>query len=122
DGRIIDHDLRHYNTSRVVFRPAQMSPELLLEGYLWMYREFYSWRTIIERLPDQADRLRPYLAFNLVYRKAAPVASLIARLGLMGPLGRLGKALSYWRPRGTLATGAVQPKPLPTEAIELGEP
>ncbi|MBN2584350.1 MAG: B12-binding domain-containing radical SAM protein [Planctomycetes bacterium] len=122
EGRIIDHDLRHYNTSHVVFRPAQMSPELLREGYLWMYREFYSWRTILERLPDRADRLRPYLAFNLVYRKAAPVASLIARLGLMGPLGRLGKMLSYWQLRGTLAAGAVRPKSLPTEAVELGEP
>lgn len=95
EGRIIDHDLRHYNTSHVVFRPARMSPEVLREGYLWMYREFYSWQTILQRLPARTDRLRPYLAFNLVYRKARPVARWIARLGLMGPLGRLGKTLAY---------------------------
>ncbi len=121
-GRIIDFDLRHYNTSNVVFRPARMSPELLREGYLWMYREFYSWRGIWDRLPETADRLRPYLAFNLVYRKAAPVAWVISRLGLMGLLGRTGKALSYWRSGGFPDISVLQPRGVRQGATGLGEP
>jgi radical SAM superfamily enzyme YgiQ (UPF0313 family) len=39
--RILDRTWKHYNDANVVFRPAQMSPEQLLEGYLRMWREFY---------------------------------------------------------------------------------
>jgi radical SAM superfamily enzyme YgiQ (UPF0313 family) len=95
EGRIIDRDLSHYNTSHVVFRPARMSPEDLAAGWRWMYRQFYSWQGIVERMPVGTSRLRPYLAFNLVYRKARPLAVLVAKLGLMGLTGRLAKAFSY---------------------------
>ena len=41
EDRIIDRGWHHYNDANVVFRPKQMSPERLLEGYLYLWREFY---------------------------------------------------------------------------------
>jgi len=41
EGRIFDTEWKHYNDANVVFRPRQMSPERLLEGYLSLWREFY---------------------------------------------------------------------------------
>jgi radical SAM superfamily enzyme YgiQ (UPF0313 family) len=40
-GRIFDLVWQHYNDANVVFRPQQMSPQRLLEGYLTLWREFY---------------------------------------------------------------------------------
>ena len=40
-GRILDRTWKHYNDANVVFRPQQMSPERLLEGYLGLWRDFY---------------------------------------------------------------------------------
>jgi radical SAM superfamily enzyme YgiQ (UPF0313 family) len=41
EERILDLTWKHYNDANVVFRPKQMSPERLLEGYLMLWREFY---------------------------------------------------------------------------------
>jgi radical SAM superfamily enzyme YgiQ (UPF0313 family) len=40
-GRILTRDWSLYNDANVVFRPAQMTPERLLAGYLHLWREFY---------------------------------------------------------------------------------
>lgn len=95
EGRIIDRDLERYNTSNATFRPARMSPEQLREGYLRMYREFYSWGSILRRRPADRSRLVPYLLFNLGYRRYGRFASLLGRFGLMRSLGRLARRLSY---------------------------
>ena len=47
DGRILHRDWSRYNDANVVFRPAKMSPERLLEGYLRLWREFYRSRASI---------------------------------------------------------------------------
>jgi radical SAM superfamily enzyme YgiQ (UPF0313 family) len=41
EERIIDRTWKHYNDANVVFRPAQMTPDELLAGYLRLWREFY---------------------------------------------------------------------------------
>jgi radical SAM superfamily enzyme YgiQ (UPF0313 family) len=41
EDRILDRTWKHYNDANVVFRPAQLSPERLQEGYLYLWREFY---------------------------------------------------------------------------------
>lgn len=118
-GRIVDRDLSHYNTSQVVFRPARMSARELGQGWQWMYRQFYSWRGIVERMPLGGPRLRPYLAFNLVYRKSRRLASMLSALGLMGLTGRLARYASYWRPRLPHALPAVGGLP-PVDAEVTG--
>ncbi|MBW1810087.1 MAG: B12-binding domain-containing radical SAM protein [Deltaproteobacteria bacterium] len=44
EDRIFDRTWKHYNDSNVVFHPYKMSAEKLLEGYLFLWREFYSSR------------------------------------------------------------------------------
>ena len=95
EGRIIDFDLSHYNTSNVVFIPKQMTQEELLKGYLWIYKEFYSFKNIFKRMPDHPKQKVPYLLFSLVYRKFGKVISKITNFGLMNSLGKLARKLSY---------------------------
>jgi radical SAM superfamily enzyme YgiQ (UPF0313 family) len=95
EGRIIDSNLAHYNTSHVVFRPRGMTAEELQEGFLWMYRQFYSWRRIWERLPAAREQWAAYLLFNVLYRKLGATVSLLGKLGAMGLLARTARALSY---------------------------
>lgn len=94
-GRIIDFDYTHYNTSHVVFRPLRMTPEQLQSGYLWMYRRMYTTRNILKRLPDSRSQRVPYLLFSFLYRKFGKATAFLARFGLMNRMGRLARRLAY---------------------------
>ncbi|MBD3330972.1 radical SAM protein [Candidatus Peregrinibacteria bacterium] len=93
--RIKDTDTRHYNTANVVFRPKNMTEEELKAGYLWIYNQFYSFRNIINRLPEEKSLKLPFLLFNLGYRKFGKFTSILGKLGLMSKIGKLGSKLSY---------------------------
>ena len=95
DGRIIEHDLAKYNTANVVFEPAGMAVGELYEGYLWMYKQFYSFGNILRRMPISRNQKAPYLLFNVIYRKFGRSTSVSARLIPIGVLGRLSSWLSY---------------------------
>jgi radical SAM superfamily enzyme YgiQ (UPF0313 family) len=41
EDRLLDRTWRLYNDANVVFRPKNMSPERLQDGYLYLWREFY---------------------------------------------------------------------------------
>jgi len=47
EGRMRTHDWNLFDTRHVVYRPAQLKPEALKEGYEWAYEEFYRWRSIV---------------------------------------------------------------------------
>jgi radical SAM superfamily enzyme YgiQ (UPF0313 family) len=95
DERIIDFEPTHYNTSHVVYQPKQMTAEQLYNGYLWLYKQFYTLRNIYRRLPSNYYQWMPYLLFNLIYRKYGKLTSRFARNGLMSSLGKLARRLSY---------------------------
>lgn len=95
DGRIIDADLRHYDTAHVVFRPRGMSPAELESGYRWIYRRFYSWTGIMQRWPVCADQTVAYLEFALLYRKFGRITAGLGRLIGMRNSARMAKALAY---------------------------
>lgn len=95
EGRITDLDWGHYNTSQVVFTPKLMTAEELYEGYLWIYRRFYSWKNILLRMPRSREQRLPYLLFNFGYRKFGRFTSWFARRGLMNRVGRFARRLSY---------------------------
>lgn len=95
ENRITDFDLRKYNTSNVVFKPKNMTPEELYNGYLWMYKKFYSMKNIIKRIPDNHEQKIPYFLFCFIYRKFGRVSSKVSRIGLLSCLGRLARRLSY---------------------------
>jgi radical SAM superfamily enzyme YgiQ (UPF0313 family) len=94
-NRIISEDVSRYNTSNVVFKPAQMSAEELYQGYLGMYRNFYSWKNMVRRFPDNKKIRIPYILFNLGYRKFGKLTSFIGRFGLMHALGSIARRISY---------------------------
>lgn len=95
ESRIIDYEPTHYNTSYSVFLPNKMTRRQLYEGYLKIYKDFYSIKNIIKRLPNERNQRVPYLLFNLFYRKFGKVVSKIAKIGLMNYLGKLARRLSY---------------------------
>lgn len=95
EGRITDFDWRHYNTSSVVFKPAQMTPEELLAGYLWIYKEFYSLGNIVRRLPVHKSNWVPFLLFNLGYRRLGNLISGLTRIGLTHTVMRMARRVSY---------------------------
>lgn len=85
----------HYNTSHVVFSPMNMTKDQLQQGYLRIYKRFYSTRNIFKRIPKRRDQLISYLLFNFVYRKFGKLFSLFAKIGLMSSIGKLARRLSY---------------------------
>jgi radical SAM superfamily enzyme YgiQ (UPF0313 family) len=46
EGRMLTRDWDLYDTRHVVYRPAQLKPEMLKTGYDWAYHEFYRWASI----------------------------------------------------------------------------
>jgi radical SAM superfamily enzyme YgiQ (UPF0313 family) len=95
EGRIVDHDYVHYNTAHVVYRPLHLTPRELQAGYLWMYKEFYSFLNIWRRLPRSPRQRAPYLLFSIGYRKFGWMTALLAKIGLLGSVGRLSRRLAY---------------------------
>ncbi len=95
ENRIIDADLRKYNTSNVVFLPKNMTADELKDGYMKIYQDFYSFKNIIKRKPENKKLIAPYFIFNFGYRKFGKFFSKIAKAGLMNKIGRFGSKLSY---------------------------
>lgn len=95
EDRIDDFDWSHYNTAHVVFRPKHMSKDELYAGYLRMYDEFYSFKNILKRMPEQAAVRIPYFLFNFGYRKFGKFTSKVAGSGGMNVIGRVARRLSY---------------------------
>jgi radical SAM superfamily enzyme YgiQ (UPF0313 family) len=95
EGRLLSRDWAKYDTAHVVFRPKRMSAEQLAEGYLRAYRELYSWRNILRRVPwsDPRFALR-VLLFNIALRKVPWFWRLAERLGVLRQAFRL-----YYRKR-----------------------
>lgn len=95
-GRITDRELSHYNTAHVVFAPAGMTADELLEGYLWIYRDLYSVQNILRRLPRARNQIAPYLLFNCFYRKFGAFTDKLCRLLSYRRLGRLAEWLAKY--------------------------
>ena len=95
ENRIIDFDTSHYNTANVIFKPKNLTPEELYQGYLWIYDEFYSFKNIFKRIPEKKSQRMSFLLFNIGYRKFGKITSLLGRLGLMNFIGRFARRLAY---------------------------
>ena len=50
EGRILDRDWGKYDTQHVVFKPARMSPDDLLQGYRKVVKSVYSFNSILTKL------------------------------------------------------------------------
>ncbi|UCH00802.1 MAG: radical SAM protein, partial [Deltaproteobacteria bacterium] len=65
EGRILHRDWSRYDGNHVVFRPMLMTPNELLEGYLYAYRSLYSIRSIVKRTPGPRRDISRALALNV---------------------------------------------------------
>jgi radical SAM superfamily enzyme YgiQ (UPF0313 family) len=73
EGRLLHENWTYYDTQHVTFRPALMTPDELLEGHLWAWREAYRLPMVARRiLKSGASRsavvLQHTVPTNLTYR------------------------------------------------------
>lgn len=98
EGRIITDDLSLYNTANIVYKPLGMTPEELYDGYIKMYKDVYSFKNIIKRLPDKKEEWCWYLMFNFVYRKFGKMTDFICRLVSYKFVGFIAEKIVFARP------------------------
>ncbi|MCP4676529.1 MAG: B12-binding domain-containing radical SAM protein [Deltaproteobacteria bacterium] len=70
EGRLLHKDWNRYDTSHVVFRPARMTPEELLAGYVRTYQRLFSHASIWSRRPRDARMIPSYLAMSYLYKRS----------------------------------------------------
>jgi radical SAM superfamily enzyme YgiQ (UPF0313 family) len=70
EGRLLHRDWSLYDTAHAVFRPKNMSPEELEQGYSWMYRRLFSHASICRRRPADWRAVAPYLAMSYLYKRS----------------------------------------------------
>ncbi|MDR2009437.1 MAG: B12-binding domain-containing radical SAM protein [Bacteroidales bacterium] len=95
DKRVFCHDLEKYNTAHAVFNPVYFAPEQLEAEYRKIYKDFYSFRNILKRRPENKRIRASYFLFNFGYRKYGQFISFFGRIGLMNSIGKLARRLSY---------------------------
>lgn len=95
ENMIKDFNLSNYNTAHVVFKHNNMTEKELYEGYLKVYKKFYSFKNILKRLPEDKKIWAPYLLFNLFYRKFGKFTELITKVIPLNLIGNFAMKLSY---------------------------
>ena len=70
EDRLMHQDWTRYDTAHAVFRPKNMSPEELEEGYAWIYRRLFSHASIWRRRPEDWRAVPPYLAMSYLYKRS----------------------------------------------------
>lgn len=95
ENRIVDFNLTNYNTAHVVYKPKNMTAEELYNGYLWIYKEVYTFKNIMKRLPKSKKQWIPFLAFNFFYRKFGKATELLCKIVSFKNIGRFSRLLAY---------------------------
>ena len=95
ENRIVDFNLSNYNTAHVVYRPKNMTAEELYSGYLWIYKEVYTLKNIIRRLPKSKKQWIPFLAFNFFYRKFGKLTEILCNIVSFKNIGSFFRWLAY---------------------------
>ena len=96
EGRIVSDDLSEYNTAHVVFRPAQMTEQELYDGYIWIYRQIYSLKNILKRMPEDKNQRAAYILFNFLYRKYGRFTDLVCKMITYKNVGIIAEKLSRY--------------------------
>jgi radical SAM superfamily enzyme YgiQ (UPF0313 family) len=96
ENRIADFNLSNYNTAHVVYKPKNMTAEELYNGYLWIYKEVYTFKNIIKRLPKAKKQWIPFLAFNFFYRKFGKLTEVLCNIVSFKNIGRFFRWLAYF--------------------------
>jgi radical SAM superfamily enzyme YgiQ (UPF0313 family) len=91
EGRITTRNWDRYDTRHVVYRPAQLKPDVLKNGYDWAYREFYRWPSIARASLSHGSlkHQRKHFFYATGWKKFEPLWNLVIRarqLSRMTPL------------------------------------
>ena len=70
EGRLISQDWRLYDMCHAVFRPKHMTAEQLEEKFLRVNRAFYSFPSMLKRLPFLSRRIQVFGPMNVGFRRA----------------------------------------------------
>jgi radical SAM superfamily enzyme YgiQ (UPF0313 family) len=95
ENRIVDFNLASYNTAHVVYKPKNITAEELYNGYLWTYKEVYTFKNIMRRLPKSKKQWIPFLTFNFFYRKFGKLTEVLCNIVSFKSIGRFSRWLSY---------------------------
>lgn len=68
EGRLLHRDWSRYDGQHLVYRPLHLSPEELVAGHTWAWREVYSLKNIAKRLGKARQLLEIAIPANLGYR------------------------------------------------------
>ena len=68
EGRLLHQRWEHYDTQHVVFRPKNMTPEQLDEGFRWAYNRSYTVKSVFRRTTALMSRFPFSFMGNLAYR------------------------------------------------------
>ncbi len=68
-NRIITPDWKFFNRHSLVFQPEKLTPRELLEGRNFLYRNFYSWKSIWRRKPGKLRHNLFYWTYNINFRR-----------------------------------------------------
>lgn len=71
EGRLLHKNWGKYNGATVVFKPKLMTEETLQQGFNWVCKEAYSWRSIFKRVFHPQQRFFTRLMSNTAYRSIA---------------------------------------------------
>ena len=95
ENRIVDFNLSNYNTAHVVYKPKNMTAEELYKGYIWIYKEVYTFKNIMKRLPKSKKQWIPFLAFNFFYRKFGKLTEIFCNIVSFKNIGKFFRWLAY---------------------------
>jgi radical SAM superfamily enzyme YgiQ (UPF0313 family) len=70
EGRLLHRDWARYDTGHAVFRPKNMTPEELEQGYAWIYQRLFSHTSIWRRRPTDWRAVVPYLGMSYLYKRS----------------------------------------------------
>ncbi len=108
EGRLLHRNWALYDTAHAVFRPRNMSPEELEQGYGWMYRRLFSHASIWRRRPADWRAVPAYLGMSYLYKRSNRFWTFLIRHHLVHavwrPLVELTR-LRHVRFREELAAG-----------------
>jgi radical SAM superfamily enzyme YgiQ (UPF0313 family) len=69
EGRLLSNNWRDYNHRTVVFRPRNITPQELAEGFDWLGKNFYTRTSIFTRFFHNLQHPLLYLSLNWALRK-----------------------------------------------------
>ena len=88
EGRLLHRNWDLYDTAHAVFRPKNMSPEELEQGYAWIYQRLFSHASIWRRRPSDWHAVAPYLGMSYLYKRSNRLWHLLIRHQCTGTVWR----------------------------------